>query len=242
MDVLFFIAISVLSALQEIGLQQLWISFGHEQNPRRVPTHDLCLSLGSNKSRGLFLLHTFSGCDVFINRSVAKGRSLHGKPWMCVIKRLTSSANSVTAHQQWMTMTLKPWISLWSWYMTDPIQLRVSMTRGWTRLLENRGRTKPFLLLGQLYSTLHVLPTRQAVYGVSQQYVSQNHRVPLTGDGPRKVICGRSSGPSFHLLQKLVSDWPSVDASQNVMGNTNAITLVWLALHYAAADARLRIY
>ena len=37
-------------------------------------------------------------------------------------------------------------------------------------------------------------------HGVSQYFVNQKHKVLLTGDGSRKVICGRSCGLISHLL------------------------------------------
>ena len=65
------IAVSVLPALQEIGLQQLWIAFGQGQHLRWIPVHDLCLSLEPEKSRGILFFHAFAGCDVV--------SSFHGK-------------------------------------------------------------------------------------------------------------------------------------------------------------------
>ena len=66
------IAISVLSSLQSIGLQQLKIAFGQGQHLRWIPIHDLCVSLGPEKSSStpsldMMLSHHFT----------AKERSLH---------------------------------------------------------------------------------------------------------------------------------------------------------------------
>ena len=58
------IAVSVMPSLQKIGLQQLWITFGQGRNLRWIPIHDLYLSIGPQKSRGLLFFHAFTDCDV----------------------------------------------------------------------------------------------------------------------------------------------------------------------------------
>ena len=57
------IAVSVLQALQELGLQQLWLAFGQGQNLRWIPVHDLCCTL-AEKSKGMLFFHVFTGCDI----------------------------------------------------------------------------------------------------------------------------------------------------------------------------------
>lgn len=57
------IAVSVLQALQELDLQQLWVAFGQGQNLRWVPVHDLCCTL-AEKSKGMLFFHAFTGCNV----------------------------------------------------------------------------------------------------------------------------------------------------------------------------------
>lgn len=69
------IAISVLPLLQEIGLLQLWMAFGQGWNLRWFPVHDLCLSIGLEKSKGILFFHAFTGCDV------VSGFRSKGKKW-----------------------------------------------------------------------------------------------------------------------------------------------------------------
>ncbi|KAK3860097.1 hypothetical protein Pcinc_014329 [Petrolisthes cinctipes] len=57
------ITVSVLQALQELSLQQLWVAFGQGQNLRWVPIHNLCCTL-AEKSKGMLFFHAFTGCDV----------------------------------------------------------------------------------------------------------------------------------------------------------------------------------
>ena len=73
-----------------------------------------CVSLLDRRRADEFSSSLPSLDAMLFHLSVAKGRSLHGKPGMRVIRLLMSSANSASTDQQWMTMTLKPWKSLWS--------------------------------------------------------------------------------------------------------------------------------
>ena len=57
------IAISVLQALQELGLQQLWVAFGQREKLRWIPIHELSCTL-TEKNNGMLFFHAFTGCDV----------------------------------------------------------------------------------------------------------------------------------------------------------------------------------
>ena len=74
------IAISVLPSLQAIGLQQMWIAFGQGQHLRWIPVHDLCVSLGPQKSTGILFFHAFTGCDV-ISSFRGKGKKSAWQTW-----------------------------------------------------------------------------------------------------------------------------------------------------------------
>ena len=84
------IAVSVLEALQELGLQQLWVAFGQRQNLKWIPVHDLCCTL-AEKSKGMLFFHAFTGCDVV---SAFRG--------MFVMRLSVFSANSAFTHLHWM--------------------------------------------------------------------------------------------------------------------------------------------
>ncbi|KAJ8405993.1 hypothetical protein AAFF_G00308810 [Aldrovandia affinis] len=73
------IAVSVLQALQELGLQQLWVAFGQGQHLRWVPVHDLCCTL-AEKSKGMLFFHAFTGCDV-ISAFRGKGKKSAWQTW-----------------------------------------------------------------------------------------------------------------------------------------------------------------
>ena len=58
------IAISVLPSLQELGLLEMWISFGQGAHMRWIPVHEVVSAIGLEKARGLPYFHAFTGCDV----------------------------------------------------------------------------------------------------------------------------------------------------------------------------------
>ena len=74
------IAISVLSTLQVIGMQQLWIAFGQGRNMRWIPAHELYRSVGPEKGRGITCLHAFTGCDV-VSAFRGKGKKSAWQTW-----------------------------------------------------------------------------------------------------------------------------------------------------------------
>lgn len=74
------IAISILSALQEMGLQQLWVAFGQGQHLRWIPVHDLHNSIGLEKSKGILFFHAFTGCDV-VSAFRGKGKKTAWQTW-----------------------------------------------------------------------------------------------------------------------------------------------------------------
>ena len=73
------IAISVLQALQELGLQQLWVAFGQREKLRWIPVHDLCCTL-TEKTKGMLFFHAFTGCDV-VSAFRGKGKKSAMQTW-----------------------------------------------------------------------------------------------------------------------------------------------------------------
>uniref|UniRef100_A0A7M5XM76 AWS domain-containing protein n=2 Tax=Clytia hemisphaerica TaxID=252671 RepID=A0A7M5XM76_9CNID len=47
----------------QLGISELWISFGVGKNHHMIPIHSICKSLGDVKSRCLPLFHALTGCD-----------------------------------------------------------------------------------------------------------------------------------------------------------------------------------
>ncbi|KAJ8364285.1 hypothetical protein SKAU_G00131160 [Synaphobranchus kaupii] len=74
------IAVSVLPALQELGLEKLWIAFGQGRNLRWIPIHELSLSVGPEKTRGILFFHAFTGCDV-VSAFRGKGKKSAWQTW-----------------------------------------------------------------------------------------------------------------------------------------------------------------
>jgi len=74
------IAVSVLSTLQEIGLQKLWVAFGQGRNLRWIPIHELFLSIGLQKSKDVLSFQAFTGCDV-VSACHGKGKKTAWQTW-----------------------------------------------------------------------------------------------------------------------------------------------------------------
>ena len=51
------------SAFHDLGLSELWVSFGTKKNHRYIAIHDLSMTLGPDTSSVLPLFHALSGCD-----------------------------------------------------------------------------------------------------------------------------------------------------------------------------------
>ena len=66
------VAISCFQSLQAIGLEKLWIAFGHGAHSRWIPIHDIVSTIWPEKSSGLPFFHAFSGRDVSAFRGKAK--------------------------------------------------------------------------------------------------------------------------------------------------------------------------
>ena len=73
------IAISVWHALEELGLQELWIAYGQGRNLRWIPVHDLYYSL-AEKSKGMLFFHAFTGCDI-VSAFRGKGKKSAWQTW-----------------------------------------------------------------------------------------------------------------------------------------------------------------
>ena len=98
------IAVSVLPSLQTIGLQQLWIAFGQGRNLRWIPVHDLYLSIGPQKSRGLLFSMPSSAAMLF-QPFAERGRRLLGKPGTYVTRLVISLSNTASTQQNLNLMT-----------------------------------------------------------------------------------------------------------------------------------------
>ena len=71
-----------IALFSQINLTELWIEFGSRQNQLHLPDYTTCDKLGTEKSKGLLLLHAFTECDqtlLFINFKNKKWQKHHSK-------------------------------------------------------------------------------------------------------------------------------------------------------------------
>ncbi len=74
------IAVSVLPQLQEIGVETLWIAFGHGVGMKWIPIHELLNAIGPTRARGIMYFHAFTGCDV-VSAFRGKGKKSAWQTW-----------------------------------------------------------------------------------------------------------------------------------------------------------------
>ncbi|KAJ8377441.1 hypothetical protein AAFF_G00259990 [Aldrovandia affinis] len=179
------IAVSVLQALQELGLQQLWVAFGQGQHLRWVPVHDLCCTL-AEKRKGMLFFHAFTGCDV-ISAFRGKGKKSAWQTWdVCdeasgVFSKLSQYPPAVDDED---LKTLEKFVVM----MYD----RSSTAEGVddARLDMFARKQRPYEAIPPTRSALKqhvsVLPTRRAASGVSQQYVQPETQTPANWGWTKK--------------------------------------------------------
>jgi hypothetical protein len=80
----FAIVVSTLSALQNIGLQQLWLVFDHGRNQRWLPVHALNSPIDQRLNECSSSMASLVA--MLCRHSVERQRSLHGKPGECVLE------------------------------------------------------------------------------------------------------------------------------------------------------------
>ena len=74
------IGVGVFVTLQNAGLDELWIEFGHGKSIRWLSVHDLVKNLGPEKSIGILFFHAFTGCDV-VSAFRGKGKKTAWQTW-----------------------------------------------------------------------------------------------------------------------------------------------------------------
>lgn len=74
------IAISYFFALKQLGLHELWISFGTGKHHNYIPAHDLAQDLGEDRAEAMRGYHAFTGCDT-VSAFYSKGKTLTWKAW-----------------------------------------------------------------------------------------------------------------------------------------------------------------
>ena len=213
------IAISVLQALQNLGLQQLWVAFGQKQNLKWIPVHDLCCKL-AEKSNGMLFFHALTGCDV-VSGFRGKGKKSAWQTWnVCdeasgVFSKLIHYPPVVDDED--LEILEKFVVMMYDRSSTaeDVDEARLDMfarkQRPYKAIPPTRSALKQQSVLPSKHVQPHLINTFscagsvQPASGDSQQYVNQKHRLLKTGAGPRKVICGRLFGQSSNQLQRFAS-------------------------------------
>ena len=85
-------AIDILTKFLQIGLEELWVTFGTGKNYRHIAVHQIVSSIGAEKSQALAFFHAFTGCDTvsfFSNR----GKKSAWQAWQ-VYPEATNNASS----------------------------------------------------------------------------------------------------------------------------------------------------
>ena len=57
------VVVIAVSTFQDLGLSELWITFGVGKHFRYIAAHEIASTLGQQKSRALLAFHAFTGCD-----------------------------------------------------------------------------------------------------------------------------------------------------------------------------------
>ena len=63
------VVVLAVSMHSKIGSEELWIDFGTGKDRRFIPAHEIANNLGKEKSFGLLMFHSLSGCDTTSNFS-----------------------------------------------------------------------------------------------------------------------------------------------------------------------------
>ena len=74
------IAISLFHELNELGLEELWVSFGRGRTKLWYPIHRMAKHLGPMKSKALLFFHSISGCDI-VSAFKNKGKKSFFQTW-----------------------------------------------------------------------------------------------------------------------------------------------------------------
>ena len=74
------VVVIAVAALQQIGNMELWIAFGSGKDFHYIPAHDICSSLGPQKSLALPVFHAFTGCDT-VSQFAQVGKKTAWKLW-----------------------------------------------------------------------------------------------------------------------------------------------------------------
>ena len=74
------LAIAFFNELFDIGLYELWVSFGRGRATVWFPIHDYATKLGTSKSKSLLFFHALSGCDT-VSAFRNKGKKSFFQTW-----------------------------------------------------------------------------------------------------------------------------------------------------------------
>ncbi|KAI8503415.1 hypothetical protein Bbelb_192360 [Branchiostoma belcheri] len=74
------VAVLAVAAVQQLGEIELWIAFGTGKEFRYIPAHEICESLGPQKSMALPVFHAFTGCDT-VSQFAQVGKKTAWKVW-----------------------------------------------------------------------------------------------------------------------------------------------------------------
>ena len=87
--------------LPKLGRAELWISFGTGKNFCYIPAHEMCASLGPQKSVALPVFHAFTGCDT-VSQFAKVGKRLRGKYGQHMMNSLQPSMSCTIHHSKYL--------------------------------------------------------------------------------------------------------------------------------------------
>ena len=74
------IAVATFSQLQELGLQEMWLTFGQGRNLKWVSVHELNTTLAPERSSGILFFRAFTGCGI-VSAFRGKGKTSAWQTW-----------------------------------------------------------------------------------------------------------------------------------------------------------------
>ncbi|KAG0715349.1 hypothetical protein GWK47_012116 [Chionoecetes opilio] len=74
------VVVLAVATVQQLGRLELWIAFGSGKNFHYIPAHEICASLGPQKSLVLPMFHAFTGCDT-VSQFAQVGKKTAWKVW-----------------------------------------------------------------------------------------------------------------------------------------------------------------
>ena len=198
------IAIFVLSSLQNLGLQQMWVFFGHGPFTKWIPVHEVVAAIGQRKALGILYFHAFTGCDV-VSAFRGKGKKSAWLTWdVCdeVTETFVTLSQIPSEVCDEDLINLERFVTLLT---TGQVRSHTLIKQDWSCLLESKSLMMPYHHhVLRCLSMRNVPPTKQESSGRRQLSRSRTSVTLPTGAGLEKrmrgKLCGRLSHRQLHAV------------------------------------------